>query len=229
MYFYDENNVKRLWLHLHGLATNVMGNKIAFLREYFSRKGIYSFFAMDMDYEKHTTTNTLNTLEILVRGFSQKYEEIHLCGSSHGAYVALNYVRYKPLFNVKKLILLAPSYNTLGLMIKEFGEEKLRNWLEGKEELSIEEDGREVIFIKEWAKDILEHGYEIIKEGNVDFPKKPPVDIVIMHGTKDEIVPISLSEEFVRNVKVNKFIKVEDDHQLNESLKKYIEELIYEV
>ena len=226
MYFYDINNDKKLWFHLHGLATNVMGEKINFLRNYFKEKKIYSFFAMDMDYEKHTTTDTLETLEILLRGFSQKYEHITICGSSHGGYVALNYLKFKPLLNIKKVVLLAPSYNTLGLIIETFGKEKLKNWLEGKEEIEIEEEDRKVEFIKDWAKDIIEHGYEIIRDGKVDFPKDIPVEILIMHGIRDNIVPIKYSEMFTKQVKVKKFLKVEDDHKLNESLKKYIEELI---
>ncbi|NPB08053.1 MAG: alpha/beta hydrolase [Aquificae bacterium] len=226
MYYYDLNNPKRLWLHLHGLATNVQGRKIAFLREYFRQKALYSFFAMDMDYEKHTTTQTLELLEVLIRGFSEKFGEIVLCGSSHGAYVLLNYLKRKPLGRVKRAVLLAPSYNTLSLMIRAFGEEKLRNWLEGKEEITVREDDREVTFIKEWATDILKNDYEIIKDGRVDFPKEPPVPIYIMHGKRDDIVPLELSELFTRSVRVEKFLVVDDDHQLNESLEKYIEEIV---
>ena len=226
MYFYDQNNPKRLWLHLHGLATNVYGQKIEFLRNYFSENKLYSFFAMDMDYEKHTTTNTLQILKVLISGFSQEYEEITLCGSSHGAYVALNYVRFYPLYNLKRLVLLAPSYNTLTLILDTFGRDKFKEWLEGKKEATIVEEGREVTFIKEWAKDILKNDYEIIEGEKVKFPSEPPVEIVIMHGTKDEIVPIKYSELFVSKVKVKKFLKVDDDHGLNESIKKYVEELM---
>ena len=226
MYFYDRNNPKRLWLHLHGLATNVYGQKIEFLRNYFSEKGLYSFFAMDMDYEKHTTTNTLDLLKVIISGFSGEYEEITLCGSSHGAYVALNYVRFRPLYNLKRLMLLAPSYNTLTLIFDTFGRERFKEWLEGKEEATIVEEDREITFIKDWAKDILENNYEVIEGDKVMFPAEPPVEIVIMHGTKDEIVPIKYSELFASKVKVKKFLKVNDDHGLNESVRKYIEDLI---
>ena len=226
MYFYDKNNPKKLWLHLHGLATDVYGKKIEFLRNYFSETKLYSFFAMDMDYEKHTTTNTLEILKVLISGFSQEYEEITLCGSSHGAYVALNYVRFYPLHNLKRLVLLAPSYNTLTLILETFGKEKFKEWLEGKKEATIVEEGREVTFIKEWARDILEKDYEIIEGEKVKFPPNPPVDIVIMHGKRDEIVPIRYSELFANKVKVKKFLKVDDDHGLNESVKKYVEKLI---
>lgn len=226
MYFYDKNNPRRLWIHLHGLATNVYGSKIEFLRNYFSEKGLYSFFAMDMDYEKHTTTRTLELLKVLIAGFSEEYEEITLCGSSHGAYVALNYVRFFPLYNLKRLVLLAPSYNTLTLILETFGKESLKEWLEGKREATILEEGRELTFIKDWAKDITEKDYEVIEGDKVKFPNEPPVEIVIVHGTRDEIVPIEYSELFASKVKVKKFLRVEDDHRLSESVKRYVEELV---
>ncbi|NPA32486.1 MAG: alpha/beta hydrolase, partial [Aquificae bacterium] len=84
----------------------------------------------------------------------------------------------------------------------------------------------ELTFRKDWAVDVIRNDYEIIKDGRVDFPKNSPVEIVIMHGTKDQIVPVSLSELFVREVNVKKFLKVEDDHRLSETFEKYIGELI---
>jgi hypothetical protein len=62
MFFYDTNSSERLWIHLHGFATDVLGSKIALLRENFSKSGTYSFFAMDMDYHTHTTTQVLDLL-----------------------------------------------------------------------------------------------------------------------------------------------------------------------
>jgi len=65
MFFYDTNNRDRLWIHLHGFATNVLGSKIEFARNHFKKTKAFSFYAMDMDYEKHTTTEVLDVLEAL--------------------------------------------------------------------------------------------------------------------------------------------------------------------
>ncbi len=228
MFFYDANNPKKLWIHLHGFATNVWGSKIEFARNYFKRTKAFSFYAMDMDYEKHTTTEVLDVLEALVLGFSQRYEDIVLCGSSHGAYVAANYVRFKKLGNVKRLLLLAPSFRTLDLVVKELGEDKVRKWLEGKEVLRFTEEGVEIEVREDFAVDILEKGYEIVRDGEVYFPEDPPVDIILVHGTRDEVVPIEDSRLFAQKVRISEFIEVEDDHQLSESFGKVLTRLVEE-
>ncbi len=226
MFFYDQNNPERLWIHLHGFATNVFGSKIEFARNYFKRTKAFSFFAMDMDYEKHTTTEVLEVLEALVLGFSKRYTDITLCGSSHGAYIASNYVRFRELGNVKRLLLLAPSFRTLDLVVKELGEERVKRWLEGKEALRFKEEEVEIEVREDFAVDILEKGYEIVRNGEVHFPKDPPVDILIVHGTKDEIVPVEDSRLFASRVKVSELIEVEDDHQLSESFGRVLTDLV---
>lgn len=228
MFFFDANNPEKLWVHLHGFATNVWGSKIEFARNHFRRTGSFSFFAMDMDYEKHTTTEVLDVLEALITGFSERFEHITLCGSSHGGYIALNYVRFRKLGNVKSLLLLAPSLRTLDLIVRELGEERVRGWLEGKEELRFEENEVEIEVRKDFATDIIRNGYEILSEDGVRFPKEPPVDIFIVHGTRDEVVPVGDSKKFSEEVHVKKLIEVDDDHQLSESFGRVLVELVKE-
>ncbi len=228
MFFFDANNPKRLWIHLHGFATNVLGSKIEFARSYFKRTGLFSFFAMDMDYEKHTTTEVLDVLEALVLGFSHRFESITLCGSSHGGYVAANYVRFRKLGNVKNLLLLAPSFRTLSLIVEELGREKVKNWLEGKEVLRFREEDVEIEVREDFATDIIENGYEIVREGEVNFPPHPPVDIFIVHGRRDEIVPLEDSRLFAKQVEVRELLEVDDDHQLSESFGKILVRLVEE-
>ncbi|EDP75747.1 YqiA/YcfP family alpha/beta fold hydrolase [Hydrogenivirga sp. 128-5-R1-1] len=228
MFFYDDNNSEKLWIHLHGFASNVLGSKIEFARGLFKRTKSFSFYAMDMNYEKHTTTEVLDVLEALVLGFSDRYRHITLCGSSHGAYIAANYVRFRKLGNVKSLLLLAPSFETLALIVKELGEEKVRKWLEGEESLRFMEGELEIEVREDFATDIVKNGYEIIRGSEVDFPEEPPVDIVIVHGRRDEIVPIERTRLFVERVRVKEFIEVDDDHQLSESFGRVLKQLLSE-
>ena len=226
MFFYDLSNPDKLWIHLHGFATNVWGSKIEFARSYFKRTKAFSFYAMDMDYEKHTTTEILEVMEALVLGFSERFPHITLCGSSHGAYVAVNYVRFKKLGNVKDLLLLAPSFETLALIVKEVGEEKAKGWIEGREPLKLEEEGREIEIREDFALDILRNGYEIIEGDRVNFPEDPPVGVILVHGTRDEIVPVERSRLFASKVKLKKFLEVDDDHQLSESFGRVLTRLV---
>ena len=225
MFFYDRNTHESLWIHLHGLFSNVMGKKIEFLRDHFSQSKKFSFFAIDIEYERTTTTQVLDFLETLIKGFSLEYDRIVLCGSSHGAYVVSNYLRFKELGNVKEVVLLAPSFETLSL-IKKHGGEGMDAWLEGKAELKIREKDREVIFSRYFAKDIVERGYEILDEEKVNFPENPPVEIKIVHGVEDEVIPVERTRLFVSKVRVKTYIEVNDDHRLDRTIEEFIRVII---
>jgi len=137
-------------------------------------------------------------------------------------------VKFKELGNVKKLLLLAPSFRTLDLVIRELGREKVKGWLEGREVLRFTEEGTEIEVRQDFAVDIIKNGYEIIRDGEVHFPQDPPVEIIIVHGRRDEIVPIEDSRLFAEKVRVSEFIEVDDDHQLSESFGRVLTELVSE-
>ncbi|SHK25332.1 alpha/beta hydrolase family protein [Thermocrinis minervae] len=230
MFVLEEPNKERLLIHLHGFASSVRSNKVNLLRELSLSTGAFSFFAMDMDYHTTTTTRVLSLLEALIVGFSKRYNHIVLSGSSHGAYVVLNFLRYREFpRNLKAAILLSPSYSTLALIIKEYGEEYCKVWLEGKEDLYIKEcdTGMELAINREFAVDIIQRGYEIIKGQEVDFPQKPPVKLYVVHGTEDKVVPVEHSRLFTKRVE-SVYIEVEDDHRLDATFQRLLKEGFFE-
>lgn len=180
---------------------------------------------MDMDYQTTTTSKVLEVLDTLIKGFSQKFSQVWISGSSHGGYVALNYLKFYKPSSVSKVFLFAPSYSTLELTVKEVGEEKCKGWLEGKEELSFKEceTGLEITINKDFAVDIAQKGYEIIKGLEVDFPLETPYELYIFHGRQDSVVPVEHSRFFVNRVKVKKFIELDDDHRLSNSFNSLVE------
>lgn len=183
---------------------------------------------MDMEYQSTTTTRVLEVLDALLKGFSQKFREIWLSGSSHGGYVSLNYLKFYRPEKVSKVFLFAPSYSTLSLTVQEVGEEKCRGWLEGTEELSFTEceTGLELTINRDFAADIRAKGYEIISGGRVLFPQQVPQEIYIFHGLQDRTVPVEHSRLFARHVKVKTFIELEDDHRLSLSFGSLVEEFM---
>ena len=228
MFILETFNPKRILVHLHGFASNLRSSKIQYMRDYLLAEKSFSFFAMDMDYQTTTTTKTLELLDTLVKGFASKGYKVALSGSSHGAYVVLNYLRFYPSENLLGVLLFAPSYSTLSLTVKEEGEEKCKPWLEGKEDLHIYEceTGLQLCINKEFAVDIIQKGYEILLDGRVNFPEKPKVPIFIVHGARDEVVPVEHSREFTKRVKVKEYIEVDDDHRLSVSFKDVFKRLL---
>ncbi len=225
MFLYEPVNKAKILIHLHGFASSVKSPKVEVLRGLSIKRKAFSFFAMDIDYQNKTTTQVLEVLYILVKGFKSKYRSVLLSGSSHGAYVVLNYLKYFDGKDTERVFLFAPSYSTLSLILAQEGEQKCKRWLRGEEELRIFEceTGVELTIDKDFAKDILEKGYEVIKDGKVLFPKDPPTEIVIFHGTEDDIVPVHYSRTFVEHVNVKRYLEVEDDHRLTKTFRNLIE------
>lgn len=174
---------------------------------------------MDMDYQSTTTSKVLEVLDALVEGFSRKFPQLWLSGSSHGGYVTLNYLKFYRPKSVKKVFLFAPSYSTLSLIVKEAGADQCKQWLEGQADLHIYEceRGLELVIHKDFATDILQKGYEIIKDGEVHFPEDPPYEIYLFHGRQDTVVPVEDSRLFASKVRLKEFLELEDDHMLSKT------------
>jgi len=228
MFVYEKTNPDVILLHLHGFASDVKGSKVSILKNLALDTGMFSLFAMDMDYQHTTTSRTLEVLDALLKGFCKKFKEIILSGSSHGGYIALNYLRFYKPECVKKVLLFAPSYSSLALTIEKVGKEIAKDWLEGKKELSFTEceTGLEITIHRDFAVDILQKGYEIIEGDKVNFPESPPADLFIAHGTEDKVVPINHSRVFVSKVKVKAYKEVEDDHRLTKTFETLLREFL---
>jgi len=108
MFIYERVHPEVLLIHLHGFASNVKSSKVLALRDFALKSGRFSLFAMDMDYQHTTTTRTLEVLDALIRGFCQKFKSLVLSGSSHGAYVILNYLRFYSSQCVSRAFCLPP-------------------------------------------------------------------------------------------------------------------------
>ncbi len=220
MFVLELCNPNLMLIHLHGFASGVSSSKVEFIREYLSQNPVCSLFTMDMDYHRTTTSKALELLDTLIKGFKGKGFEVILSGSSHGAYLILNYLRFYGE-NVMGSLLFAPSYSTLALTVEEVGEQACKPWLEGKEELHILEceTGLDLYIHRDFAVDILNKGYEILRGTEVFFEEKPKVPIVIVHGRQDTVVPVEHSRIFVSKVRVKEYIEVDDDHRLSKNFK----------
>ncbi|MEN3034366.1 MAG: YqiA/YcfP family alpha/beta fold hydrolase [Aquificaceae bacterium] len=215
MIVYESSSLGAIILHLHGFASSVKGRKVSTLHRLSKEHGI-GFFAMDMDYQSSTTSTILKTLEVIISGLLNTHRRVYISASSHGGYVALNYLRFfRPC--VSSVFLFAPSYNTLELILKEAKDPD--RWLEGKEELEIFEceTGLNLKIHKDFAMDIIKNDYEIIKDNRVNFRNDCNTPIRIYHGTKDSVVSYKFSEMFAKNVKVESLELLEDDHELSSS------------
>jgi pimeloyl-ACP methyl ester carboxylesterase len=191
---------------LHGFLSSSNSSKAGFLRERFTGMPEVSFHAIDFnptprDFEYLTVTGMINRLRQYV--LDHRLEDVRLIGSSMGALVGIHYAKW--FGDIKRMLLLAPalSYSALG------GEER-RTWKKEKT-MEFEHFG----FGKE-----LPLKYEIQTDGfRYQSPIDPSTSILILHGVRDDVVPIELSRAYAAAYPEKvKLVEVDSDHRLENQL-----------
>jgi len=193
-------------LYLHGFASGPESSKGTFFRQRFAGLGV----EVDLpdlsggDFERLTLTGQLEII-------SQRVEErapAVVIGSSLGGYLAALYAARHP-GRVRALVLLAPGFGFARRWPASLGEEAVRAWRS-----------------RGWME--LYHyglqrscrlGYQLLQDGlrYEDYPDVADPTLVI-HGTRDQVVPARFSEEFARGRSNVTLRLLDSDHQLLDAL-----------
>ncbi len=200
-------------LYLHGFSSSAQSRKAQFFRNRFQAFPQVEFHTIDFnptpkDFEYMTTTGLINRLRQYV--LDHDLGHFSIIGSSFGGLIALHYAHR--FGRVEKMLLLAPALTWLsgGLSEKE-----LEQWRQaGAAPVLHEALGGEVSI----RYDLQADGLRYLE------PVPPPAPITIIHGHRDQTVPIEPARSYAARFpgKVQ-LIEVNSDHDLNGHL-----ELIWE-
>lgn len=191
-------------LLLHGFASSGNSTKAQYLRERFKALPHVDFHAPDFnptprDFEYMTITGMINRLRQYV--LDHDFRRVFIVGSSMGALVGLNYAHR--FGGVSRMLLLAPALSYLGF-------ERLdRVFHYGfNQELPLRDD--------------------LYVDGSLYAePAPPPVPVTIVHGRRDDVVPIANSRQYaVLYPEKVELIELDADHQVNDHLDFIWERLI---
>lgn len=164
------------------------------------------------DVRKKLTLEDCDTYLTMVIDYirtQMKVEDICLYGTSFGGYMALKYIHDHNTNPFRKIALRCPAI-TMGEVMREriMTEENKAALSKGKD-VMIGFD-RKVLVDQAFLDNILEA--DIRDYDYIDYAD----DILIIHGTRDEIVPAEVSKEFAEN-NVIEFIGIEDaDHRFQD-------------
>jgi pimeloyl-ACP methyl ester carboxylesterase len=190
-------------LYLHGFASSPSSSKARFFGERFGERGIDVKIPdlAEGDFEHLTLTGQLNVIERTAAGRS-----VTLIGSSMGGYLAALYAARHPE-QVGRVVLMAPALCFVRRWPDALGEPAMREW---------RESGRRSVFhYGEGGERPL--SFDLISDGlrYEDYPdvRQPAL---ILHGTRDEVVPIRLSEEFVEMHTNARLIRLDSGHELTD-------------
>lgn len=190
-------------VYLHGFASGPTSSKARFFTAKFQEAGVQiSVPALDGgDFRNLTVTSQLAVVEREAAG-----EQVVLMGSSLGGYLAALYAARHPQ-QVERAVMMAPAFCFA------------RRW------------SAELPGLAEWKRTGVlqlfhygerrkrEIGYGLIADG-LEYEDYPDVQTptLILHGALDPVVPVSLSEEFVKRQQSRARLRVypQSGHELTD-------------
>ncbi len=169
-------------VYLHGFASSPQSTKSQFFCRHFGELGIpCEIPQLDRGkFQELTVTNQLAVVDQAVRD-----EPVVLLGSSLGGYLAALYAaRHR---NVERMVLLAPAFQFSSRWRNRYSAEEFDDWRRT--------GVREFYHYKFQANRPL--GYQFVEDA-VQYEDEPDFaqPALILHGSRDEMVPVEVSEKF---------------------------------
>ncbi|MFT3694814.1 MAG: YqiA/YcfP family alpha/beta fold hydrolase [Kofleriaceae bacterium] len=197
-------------LYLPGFASGPGSTKALAVADHYANRGI----TVDrLDLRKPSFEHLRLSAMIQHTRDSMRGDAI-LIGSSLGGLTAARVAERDP--RVKAMVLLAPAFRLAQRWQAQLGPEwdewKKTGW---REVYDYTTDGSSKVDFG-FMEDVLTFG--------TDFPDPKTTPMLIIHGTKDETVPVDFSREFVKRHANAKLIELEDGHQLLESIPRILRE-----
>lgn len=192
-------------VYLHGFASSPQSSKARFFASRFQSLGI-PFDAPELDegnFEGLTISGQLRVVDRAVAG-----GPVVLMGSSLGGYIAALYAA-RHAAAVEKLVLLAPAFEFPSRWKARFTEEELELW----------KRRGSAPFFHYGTKGERELGFQIVDDA-LQYEDEPAFrqPALVLHGSRDEVVPADLSRGFAKS-HPNVILKlVESGHELTDVL-----------
>src|SRR6185437_2254918 len=194
---------------IHGFASAPSGNKATYFSSKLRDKG-FVVHVPDMNGENFSDLTITGQLKIIERVLREAANsEFLLVGSSMGGLVSTLAANRFPA--IRALVLLAPAFGLQKRWHERVGAEGMKQWRE------------------HGSKEVEHYAYERKMSLNYSFIEdaeqydttdlKVSVPTLLIHGTKDDVVPIAVSEHFQElNPHLVEFHRIDSDHGLLDCL-----------
>ncbi|NUN63896.1 alpha/beta fold hydrolase [Pseudanabaena biceps] len=195
------------YLYLHGFASSPRSYKAQYMQQKFADLGL-TLHIPDLDLADFSTVTLSDQLAYLDRNYLQNNQPISVIGSSLGGFLAVLLAAQSPL--VQKLVLLAPAFGFGDRIAQAIGVENVNKW---------REDGTREFFHYGLKRPVNLH-YQFIVDAQKysEQSLQRSIPTLIFHGIHDDVVPASLSEEFIKGRSQVILKLLEDDHALGKDL-----------
>lgn len=199
---------KPCFVYLHGFASSPASRKARALGRAFAGLG-HELVVPDLNVPSFAELSLEAMLGVVDALYEEKRTTLRIIGSSLGGWVAARYSELHP-DRVDRLVLLCPGFHIGERWPKVVGEEWFAVW-ERHGELPLADATGEKVPVH-WG---------FIEEARRE-PPEPAVTCptVIIHGQRDEVVPLRVSREYVAKHPLASLIEVDDTHELSGSIER---------
>ncbi|PZV19517.1 MAG: esterase [Pseudanabaena sp.] len=195
------------YLYLHGFASSPQSTKARFMQQRFADMGLVLHLP-DLNLTDFSTVTLSDQLAYLDRTYLHDNEPITVFGSSLGGFLAVQLSAQNPL--VQKLILFAPAFGFSQRIAKALGEENITKW---------QQDGSREFYHYGLKRNVnLQFQFFVDAQNYSEAKLTRSLPTLIFHGIHDDVVPVSLSEEFAKRRSQVTLKLLDDDHALGKDL-----------
>jgi pimeloyl-ACP methyl ester carboxylesterase len=194
-------------VYLHGFASSPQSSKAQFFKRQFEERGI-SIDIPELDEGNFERLTVSGMLEVADRAVSRGSpdQKCILMGSSLGGFVAGLYAARHPR-EVERLVLLAPALEFAVKWRARFSAAELAEWKR--------QGGKTFYHYKHKREERL--GYAFVEDA-MRFEGEPvfPQPALILHGSRDEVVPIELSRDYAKRHPNAQLKEFDSGHELTD-------------
>jgi predicted esterase YcpF (UPF0227 family) len=207
-------------IYLHGLGSGPRSQKGRLVKEYFSSKG-YQVSLPSITVPSLAHLSPKAAIDLVVGEIrANRGHDLVVMGSSFGAFIALhaiNSLAPDDRAHIVRVVLLAPALNPWDPRSGLLTPERERVWREvGSAPILDVETGNEVPVHYTFVEEL-----RALDSRSVQLP----IPTLIIHGTEDEVVPVSQSREFAASREGVILELVHDTHQLLKNPTKMLESI----
>lgn len=193
------------YIYLHGFTSGPTSLKATYLAQEFAKLG-KELLVLDLNMGNFTDITITKQLEYIKSVIGN--DDVCLIGASMGGLKSAMLAKQLP--QIKKIMLLAPAFGVRDAWRKQINELSLRFWrFIGQIKVPHSEYQKSVPLKYNFLEDMLTH-----EDRNIH----PSVPTMIIHGTRDEVIPVEHSIHYNQMFPESKLFLIDSDHNLEKDV-----------
>ncbi len=191
------------YIYLHGFASSPKSTKAQDISDRFTQ--IQTKLKIpDLNAGNFSQLTITRQLTQVAAEFSNDSTPVTLIGSSLGGLTAAHLGQQN--LQVQRLVLLAPAFGFLSHWLPKLGDEEVQRWQQEKYIMVYHYgEERSIPLSYNFVTDATQYQEKLLQR---------PIPTLILHGKKDEVIPIEASRDFGRSRPWVELVELDSDHVL---------------